>query len=609
MPGAAGARHADVRPAREDLRRLGDPPPPHPGLRLGRGRARGARGAARDRRGHLVLPRQLPARGLGRGDLGRRLAGPGGAGPGRLDHRGAELRRPRQHRQHLPGLQQPGLHPRPAEHLSRRRGGPAAGARLGRSGSAGAGRPDRPGRHSSRRRHRRMLRHVLFRCPARALSGNRPDRWPTAGRPPAAAPPATTTWWSPWPVRPGCRSSPSTPGISSAMRPAGCGSRPGRPTTSRGTRSSPSGRCRRIRGTGSGCRTTRRSPRSGSTSIPDGGFSRLHLLGQLSPQALSAAISQWLLRLPAQASTRVLLDAGPRRYSGAGADRQAIAEPGLVAADPVAAAEPGDPTLRRSSRQRGRSRRLAADISDNAGRYIPLRHDAATWAWLSFRAVEMFSERNRGSRTATSRGYRFDRPRVRERTDGTRSPAPFLPDAGDSARIVPAAFVSAHRSLAELHPNRPQFSGPSSLQESAMTDTTTSSDPGGAPPTGPSTGVMESHEHLAGAGLIKPGYAPRLTNEDLAPLKKQTWTLLQLLRVLDVRCAQRRRVCHRGQPVRAGSGGLAGADRAAGRHHHRVFPVQPGGPAQSRPPARRIRSRRGSRSACSARTSRPSSAG
>src|SRR6476620_263958 len=31
-------------------------------------------------------------------------------------------------------------------------------------------------------------------------------------------------------------------------------------------------------------------------------------------------------------------------------------------------------------------------------------------------------------------------------------------------------------------------------------------------------------EHAAGAGVIKPGYAPRLTNEDLAPLKKQTWT-------------------------------------------------------------------------------------
>jgi allantoicase len=43
---------------------------------------------------------------------------------------------------------------------------------------------------------------------------------------------------------------------------------------------------------------------------PDGGFSRLHLMGQLSPDALATAISQWLTRLPAQASTRVLLDAG-----------------------------------------------------------------------------------------------------------------------------------------------------------------------------------------------------------------------------------------------------------------------------------------------------------
>ena len=30
--------------------------------------------------------------------------------------------------------------------------------------------------------------------------------------------------------------------------------------------------------------------------------------------------------------------------------------------------------------------------------------------------------------------------------------------------------------------------------------------------------------HPAGAGVIKTGYHPRLTNEDLAPLKKQTWT-------------------------------------------------------------------------------------
>ena len=52
-----------------------------------------------------------------------------------------------------------------------------------------------------------------------------------------------------------------------------------------------------------------------------------------------------------------------------------------------------------------------------------------------------------------------------------------------------------------------------------MTDTTTSSGSGG------SGNVAEGHhEHLAGAGVIKPGYAPRLTNEDLAPLRKQTWT-------------------------------------------------------------------------------------
>jgi allantoicase len=63
---------------------------------------------------------------------------------------------------------------------------------------------------------------------------------------------------------------------------------------------------------------------------PDGGFSRLHLLGQLSPQALSAAISQWLLRLTAQASSRVLLGGAPVREL----TEQATAEPGLVARRP-----------------------------------------------------------------------------------------------------------------------------------------------------------------------------------------------------------------------------------------------------------------------------------
>ncbi|GAA4685881.1 NCS1 family nucleobase:cation symporter-1 [Frondihabitans cladoniiphilus] len=49
-----------------------------------------------------------------------------------------------------------------------------------------------------------------------------------------------------------------------------------------------------------------------------------------------------------------------------------------------------------------------------------------------------------------------------------------------------------------------------------------------APPTAqpPVTGphdLVEAAGHPAGAGVIKPGYDPRLTNEDLAPLQKQTW--------------------------------------------------------------------------------------
>ena len=34
------------------------------------------------------------------------------------------------------------------------------------------------------------------------------------------------------------------------------------------------------------------------------------------------------------------------------------------------------------------------------------------------------------------------------------------------------------------------------------------------------------HDGGAGAGLIKPSYDERLTNEDLAPLKEQTWSCL-----------------------------------------------------------------------------------
>ncbi|MBF4577181.1 NCS1 family nucleobase:cation symporter-1 [Frondihabitans sp. VKM Ac-2883] len=50
-----------------------------------------------------------------------------------------------------------------------------------------------------------------------------------------------------------------------------------------------------------------------------------------------------------------------------------------------------------------------------------------------------------------------------------------------------------------------------------------SQQPGTQPPlTGPHD-VVEAAGHPAGSGLVKPEYDPRLTNEDLAPLRKQTW--------------------------------------------------------------------------------------
>src|SRR4051812_9992988 len=35
--------------------------------------------------------------------------------------------------------------------------------------------------------------------------------------------------------------------------------------------------------------------------------------------------------------------------------------------------------------------------------------------------------------------------------------------------------------------------------------------------------LVEAAGMPVGSGIIKPGYDPRLTNEDLAPLRKQTW--------------------------------------------------------------------------------------
>src|SRR3954465_2189849 len=36
--------------------------------------------------------------------------------------------------------------------------------------------------------------------------------------------------------------------------------------------------------------------------------------------------------------------------------------------------------------------------------------------------------------------------------------------------------------------------------------------------------LIEAAGHPVGSGAIKPGYDPRLTNEDLAPLREQRWS-------------------------------------------------------------------------------------
>ncbi|ETK37603.1 NCS1 family nucleobase:cation symporter-1 [Microbispora sp. ATCC PTA-5024] len=45
-----------------------------------------------------------------------------------------------------------------------------------------------------------------------------------------------------------------------------------------------------------------------------------------------------------------------------------------------------------------------------------------------------------------------------------------------------------------------------------------------APPRPPGHDVVEAAGMPVGAGLVKPGYDPRLANEDLAPLREQTWS-------------------------------------------------------------------------------------
>ncbi len=178
----------------------------------------------------------------------------------------------------------------------------------------------------------------------------------------------------------------------------------------------------------------------------------------------------------------------------------------------------------------------------------------------------------------------------------------MFPDTKSKYRVPSVCFalVPTSRMITERHP-RPFSPPPPTCRlptvppsGAPMTDTMKSV----TPDLGTAALAPDEGAHPGGA-LIKPGYSPRLTNEDLAPLKKQTWKSYNFFAFWMSRRAQRRRVRHRGQSVRARAGRLAGADRAAGRHHHRLLPLQPGGPAQPGHRDARTRSRRGSRSACS----------
>lgn len=66
---------------------------------------------------------------------------------------------------------------------------------------------------------------------------------------------------------------------------------------------------------------------------------------------------------------------------------------------------------------------------------------------------------------------------------------------------------------------REQANAQASQQANAQASHQTGTQP---PLTGPHD-VVEAAGHPAGSGLVKPEYDPRLTNEDLAPLRKQTW--------------------------------------------------------------------------------------
>ena len=174
-----------IRSARQDLRRLGDPPAAHPRLRLGRRGPRCPGRAASDHRRHRLFHRELPAGGFPRGHLGGR------ARPNE-DLAAADWspwcrnRPPGEHGERLPGTQPLGVHPRPAEHLSRRRRRPAAGTRHPGARSAGARRAASiwpPCTTAARSPNARTCSiPTPDRCSIPASPGPCPEGWETARR-------------------------------------------------------------------------------------------------------------------------------------------------------------------------------------------------------------------------------------------------------------------------------------------------------------------------------------------------------------------------------------------------------------------------------------------
>ena len=209
------ARHDG--PARPDLRRLGDPPPPRRGLRLGDRAARGARRGAPGRRRHRVLPRQLPGGVRHRDVLARRLARHRRAGRAAVlaDEGGAAEARGRHGERHRDPAD--AGHPRAAHDPPGRRGGPAAGARRGGARPAALGRADRRPRGGGQRRHRaRRQRPVLLPARERDPAGARGDDGRRLGDPPAPRRRLRLAAARAWPRRGRSGSSPSTPCTSSA---------------------------------------------------------------------------------------------------------------------------------------------------------------------------------------------------------------------------------------------------------------------------------------------------------------------------------------------------------------------------------------------------------